>query len=177
MSIKINNQDILLICFYGPESTGKSTMAKKIAAHFKTEWVPEVAREIVESNDFTLEDIKKIGFAQNQRIKEKLPVANRILICDTDIITTRIYSDHYLGSAPQELDALEKEFTFDRYFLFDIDVPWVADGMRDLSGQREKMMNKFRRALESRNIAYTLVTGNYEEREKSLVREIETMIN
>jgi HTH-type transcriptional repressor of NAD biosynthesis genes len=177
MSIRTNNQDVLLICFYGPESTGKSTMAKKLAVHFKTEWVPEVAREIVESNDFTLEDIKKIGFAQNQRIKDKLPVANKVLICDTDIITTRIYSEHYLGSAPQELDVLEKEFAFDHYFLFDIDVPWIADGMRDLSGQRQEMMNKFRHALETRNISYTLVTGSYEERERLLIREIEKMID
>lgn len=176
MSIEINNHDVLLICFYGPESTGKSTMAKKLAAHFKTEWVPEVAREMLKSNDFSLEDIRKIGFAQNQRIKQKLPVANRILICDTDIITTRIYSEYYLGSAPQELDTLEKEFTFDRYFLFDIDVPWVADGMRDLSEKRLEMLTNFRDALNTRNIPYILVTGNYEEREKFLIREIEKMI-
>lgn len=177
MSIKSGNKNILLICFYGPESTGKSTMAKKIATHFKTEWVPEVARELVHSNAFTVGDIRKIGFAQNQRIREKIPVANRILICDTDILTTRIYSEHYLNTAPEELDALEKEFSYDRYFLFDTDVPWIADGMRDLSAVRPEMMNKFRNALESRNIPYSLVTGNYEQRENFLIREIEKMIS
>jgi HTH-type transcriptional repressor of NAD biosynthesis genes len=176
MSVKVNNREILLICFYGPESTGKSTMAKKIAAHFKTEWVPEVAREVVDSNAFTIADIRKIGLAQNQRIRNKIPDAAKFLICDTDILTTRIYSEHYLGCAPEELDSLEKEFTYDRYFLFDIDVPWVSDGMRDLSAIRPEMMRKFRDALESRNIPYTLVTGTYEEREKFLIRELEKII-
>ena len=168
---------ILLICFYGPESTGKSTMAQKLADYFHTVSVPEVAREIVSNNQFTLHDIRRIGYAQNQRVKELMPTANRLLICDTDIITTRIYSEHYLGGAPQELDELEKEIVYDKYFLFDIDVPWVSDGMRDLSNQRSLMLEKFKIALEERNISYTWVRGSYAEREKFLIREIEEMLS
>ena len=82
---------IHLICFYGPESTGKSTMAKFMAAHYQTEYVPEVAREMISSNNFTTEDIIQIGKAQNQRVREKLETANKVLFCDTDLITTQIY--------------------------------------------------------------------------------------
>ena len=46
---------IMLVCFYGPESTGKSFMAKKMAEKYHTKFVPEVARELIASNDFNRE--------------------------------------------------------------------------------------------------------------------------
>lgn len=164
------------ICFYGPESTGKSTMANKMAAKFNTVFVPEVARELIFSNEFSIEDIKRIGYAQNHRVKDKLREANKLLFCDTDIITTKIYSRHYLNAIPPELDELEKEFQYDHYFLFDIDVPWVADHLRDLGEQREVMLRQFRDALEQRNIPYQWVRGTYEEREQFLTNEIKKIL-
>ena len=83
---------IKVVCFYGPESTGKSFMAKKMASTYKTEFVPEVARELITSNDFNREDIIMIGRAQTERIFQKARKANKILFCDTDLITTQIYS-------------------------------------------------------------------------------------
>lgn len=47
-------------------------MAQKMAHLYKTEFVPEVARELITSNDFTEADIIKIGYAQLDRISEKL---------------------------------------------------------------------------------------------------------
>lgn len=170
-------EKIKIICFYGPESTGKTSMAKKLADHFKTIYVPEVAREMIESNQFTLEDIRKIGLAQNERVKEKIKFAHHFLICDTDILTTRIYSEYYLGEAPVELDELEKEIIYDRYFLFDIDVPWVYDGLRNLSSERHTMLEKFKQALEIRKIPYSWVKGNYQEREAFLISELEKLIS
>ena len=63
-----------------------------MAEIYHTEFVPEVAREMISSNEFTVEDIIHIGQAQTQRIKDKLKTANKILFCDTDLITTQIYS-------------------------------------------------------------------------------------
>ncbi len=158
---------IKLICFYGPESTGKSTMAKHFAEIYKTEFVPEVAREMVDSNSFSVDDIIEIGKAQTARVIEKAKEANKILFCDTDLITTQIYSQHYLKTIPPILFEFEKQITYDYYFLFDIDTPWVADGLRDLGNieDRTKMFTLFKTELEKRKIKYTLVNGNYMERE------------
>ncbi|MFM8833361.1 MAG: AAA family ATPase, partial [Cytophagales bacterium] len=152
------------VCLYGPESTGKSVMAKKLADLHQTEWVPEVAREIVSSNVFTVEEIVKIGNAHVVRIAEKEKIANRFLFCDTDIITTQIYCNYYLNTVPPVLFELEKQVRFDAYFLFDIDVPWVADGMRDLSHLRKQMFETFKSELERRPLPYTFVQGNWEQR-------------
>lgn len=160
------------VCFYGPESTGKSVLARKLAAAFDTELVPEVARELITTNDFSVDDIVRIGHAQTQRVFDKLKTANKILFCDTDLITTQIYCRYYLGVVPEVLYELEKQIHYDQYFLFDIDVPWVGDGMRDLSHKREEMMKLFKAELEKRRIDYILVRGDFEEREKTVVRAL-----
>lgn len=162
----LNN--IKLICFYGPESTGKSFMAKKMAEKYQTQFVPEVARELITSNDFNREDIIMIGRAQTERIFEKKRRASKILFCDTDLITTQIYSRQYLKVVPPVLYELEKMVEYDLYFLFDIDVPWVNDGLRDLGDEkkREEMYAIFRAELDRRNIPYIKVQGDWEERER-----------
>lgn len=168
-------KNIQLICFYGPESTGKSVMAKKMAEHFKTEYVPEVARELITSNDFTIDDIIRIGKAQTERVFEKLKKANRFLFCDSDLITTQIYSHHYLNEIPKILFELEKQINYDHYFLFDIDVPWVNDGLRDLGSdtQRKELFDRFKAELEKRTIPYTLVQGNFKERERIIFQTLD----
>ena len=137
--------------------------ATKIRQHPFRYW--NYAREIISSNVFTLDDIVTIGYAHAARIEEKMRLANKILFCDTDAITTQIYSQHYLGEIPEVLYELEKAVQYDIYFLFDIDVPWVADDLRDLGHQREAMFKVFKEALEVRNIPYVMVRGSYEERE------------
>ncbi|NJM25940.1 MAG: AAA family ATPase [Bacteroidia bacterium] len=158
------------VCLYGPESTGKSTLAQWLAVCFDTEFVPEVAREMISSNEFTLEDIERIGHAQTMRVLSKTKTANKILFCDTDVITTQIYSRHYLHAVPDVLYTLEKQVHYHHYFLFDVDVPWVADGLRDLGNRRKDMFDAFRNELVSRNISFTLVTGDYAEREKVVIQ-------
>ena len=164
------------ICFYGPESTGKSTMARHMAEIYKTEFVPEVSREIVTSNNFTVEDIIKIGHAQTERILEKTKTANKILFCDTDLITTQIYCRHYLKEVPHVLIELEKLIKYDLYFLFEPDVPWVADGLRDLGEKRKEMLDVFKGELDKRSISYVSVTGSWEEREEIIKREVDKLL-
>ena len=165
-------KDIIVVCFYGPESTGKTTSARRLAALYQTEYVPEVAREFIQSNIFSEDDIVKIGEEQVKRTLEKLETANRILFCDTDLITTQIYAQHYLGVVPPILYELEKKIQFDHYFLFDIDVLWLADGLRDLGHKREEMLSVFKIALESRGLPYTWVRGSYDERESIILRKL-----
>ena len=163
---------ILLFCLYGPESTGKSEMAKRLAARYKTDFVPEVARELITSNHFNREDIIEIGRKQTERIFQKQKTASKILFCDTDLITTQIYSRHYLKVVPPVLYQLESMVQYDHYFLFDTDVPWVADGLRDLHTQRQQMFDIFKDELDKRKIAYTVVSGDWQSREEIIIKTL-----
>ena len=172
------HKSIKLICLYGPESTGKSVMAKKLAEHYKTFFVPEVAREFVTTNNFNREDIINIGRTQTERVFQLARKANKFLFCDTDLITTQIYSRHYLKVVPPVLYELEKMIQYDLYFLFDIDVPWVSDGLRDLGeiDERQKMYNIFKQELERRNIPYISVQGDWTMRECIITSEVNRLL-
>lgn len=158
------------ICLFGPESTGKTTLARHLAQHFETEYVHEVARDILVKNDVTIDDILCIGRAQTALVKQKTQTANKLLFCDTDVITTQIYSEHYLHAVPDELYDLEAAIHYDLYCLLDIDVPWVADDLRDLGDKRVEMFQIFKFALEKRGIPYILISGNWEKRMNTMIK-------
>lgn len=164
------------ICIYGPESTGKSTLSQKMAKLYQTEFVPEVARELIVNNDLTKDDFIKIAIAQNQRVIDKTKTANKILFCDTDIITTQIYAQHYLGTYLSELDEYENAISYDQYFLMNTDVAWVADDLRDLGDRREEMYQIFKQALVDRDINFIVVEGNYEQREKIIISFVDSLL-
>lgn len=166
-----------LICFYGPESTGKSTMAMTMAKRFHTEFVPEVSREMSLSNDtFTVDDVIRVGEAQTARVLAKKKIANAFLFCDTDLINIQIYSRIYLGVVPSVLYELEKQVTYDQYFFFDIDCAWVDDGFRDLGHRREEVKNIFLEELNKRKIPFTWVRGNWKEREEIVLKELRKLL-
>jgi HTH-type transcriptional repressor of NAD biosynthesis genes len=152
-------------------------MAKKMAEYFNTEYVPEVARELITSNDFSIDDIIRIGKAQTQRVFEKSKIANKVLFCDTDIITTQIYSRHYLGIVPPVLFELEKGTRYDLYLLFDIDLPWVHDGLRDLGDVREEMFQKFKSGLTRRGIEPTVISGSFNQREAQVIMLVNRLLD
>jgi len=164
------------ICIYGPESTGKSTLAQKLAKLYKTEFVPEVARELIINNDLTEADFIQIAKAQNKRIEDKTKIANKILFCDTDIITTQIYAKHYLGKYLTELNEYEDAISYDQYLLLNTDVAWVADHLRDLGDRREEMYRIFKQELVDRNINFITVNGNYEQREQTVISFVNSLL-
>lgn len=168
-----------LMCFYGPESTGKSYLASKLAERYRTVFVPEVSRELITGNSFNREDIIAIGREQTKRVFTQAKVANRILFCDTDLITTQIYSREYLKVVPPVLYEFEKMVAYDLYFLFDIDVPWVSDGVRDLGSDenRKRMYAVFKDELDRRGIRYISVRGNWEQRKKIVTQAIDLILS
>ena len=166
------------ICFYGAESTGKSVMTKKMAERYETEFVPEVAREMIVSNTFNREDIIAIGREQTARVFQQLKKANKILFCDTDLITTQIYSRHYLKVVPPVLYEFERMVQYDLYFLFEIDTEWVGDGLRDQGSAeaRQNMHRIFKEELDRRKINYITVQGSWGERERIVSRAIDLLL-
>ncbi|WP_375445377.1 AAA family ATPase [uncultured Fibrella sp.] len=167
----------LLVCLYGPESVGKTTMAQQLAAHYQTVYVPEVARDLITSNDLTSDDYARIAVAQTAAVAQAIPQANRVLICDTDLITTQLYATIYGVPHPAELTELAAQENFDAYFLLNPDVPWVADGLRDLGHRRAEMYNLFEQALTERGIRYVVVSGaDYEARTQQVINVIDTLL-
>lgn len=158
---------MIRVAVVGSECTGKTTLATALAAHYQTVWVPEFARRFVIDKGAApeLEDVDAIARGQIALEDERAGEASRLLIKDTDLFSTVLYSHHYYGDCPHWVeDALEKRVA-DLYLLADIDIPWVADGeQRDRGDRREEMHELFRNALVDRHLTFAEIHGSRGER-------------
>ena len=132
------------VCIFGPESTGKSTLARDLAVRLGTVHVAEFARGLLDARDGRCdpEDIPVIARGQAAAEDALARQARRVIICDTDVLTTRIWSEVLFGSCPSEVAAEADRRTYDLYLVPDIDVPWVQDGQRYLGHRREEFMKR-----------------------------------
>lgn len=154
------------VCIFGPESTGKSTLTKNLAAHFQTIAVPEWARTMISHRNDELLEEDLPTFARGQSAAEDALArqANRVLFVDTDAIITAIWSDWLYGRVdPAVLELAEKRH-YDLYLLTDVDVPWVADPQRYLPEKRREFFDRCRLELEKRDRQYVVVRGDWEKR-------------
>ncbi|SDE53572.1 nicotinamide-nucleotide adenylyltransferase, NadR type [Mucilaginibacter pineti] len=170
--------NILRIAVVGPESTGKSTMADFLAAHYHTVSVPEYARAYCEklTGPCTWQDEINMFYGQLQLEAELLPQANKILICDTTFITVKIWSDEMFGSAPQEvLDELPKH-PYDLYLLLNIDLPWQDDPLRNFPTMREHFMKVWHNELEALGARYEVISGTAGDRYQNAIKAIDDFL-
>lgn len=177
------SRDLLKIVFYGPESTGKTTLAKALAGHFKTEWVPEFSRDYLqekwdkEQKICEISDIMPIARGQMALENAKAKTASRLLFCDTNLLETAVYSQAYFdGFCEPGLLKQALKAQYDLYFLTYIDTPWVEDDLRDRPHQRELMFSKFKKPLEENNLPYHVLRGTFEQRFDEAVEIIEELI-
>ena len=172
MDKNLQNENICLkIVLYGPECSGKTTLAKLLANHYKSEWVPEFAREYLQKkwNKFqkvcTKEDLPVIVSEQLKMENKKISKAKKYLFCDTNILVTRIWSEtHFNGYCDPEIIKLSEQLSYDYYLLTSIDVPWKKDDLRDRPYDREKMFSYFKDVLDNNNKPYSIIKGSIEER-------------
>ncbi|SDL46234.1 nicotinamide-nucleotide adenylyltransferase, NadR type [Maridesulfovibrio ferrireducens] len=167
------------IVILGSECTGKTTLAAKIAEHFKVDFAPEYLREYFEMKNGHLTINDAIPIAKGQLEKErKLELKGYCpLLCDTDIITSIVYSKYYFGKCPDwiETEAMKRGST--HYLLCDIDVPWTADGQRDRPEEREYMQNLFLNELHERNLPFDIISGDIESRFNKSVTIINNLLH
>jgi HTH-type transcriptional repressor of NAD biosynthesis genes len=162
------------VCIYGAESTGKSVLTQKLARYYKTSYVPEMAREILGDRHVVYEDIPVIAETQTRAILQAEKVAQRILFCDTDLITTRIYSQYYFKKVPPFPAWIEQANHYDIYLFMEIDTPWLKDSQRDCGHNRKQMRDWFLRELKQYKLTYVIIKGSWEERFKRAREIIET---
>lgn len=160
------------VVLIGAESTGKTTLATALARALNTIWVTEYGREYWEQkmargepNVWAPEEFAVIAREQCAREDAAARVANRVLICDTDAFTTRVWFRRYLGGWSVAVDAIAQAHRRpDLYLLTDVNTPFFQDGTRDGELIREWMHQTFVEELTAHNRPFLPVTGTPDER-------------
>ena len=171
------------VVLFGPESTGKTTLSGQLARYYNSVWVPEYAREYLQ-NKWNNErktcephDLLPIAEGQMRLENELSKKTDSVLICDTDLLETKVYSEvYYLGYCDQILEKYALENTYDLYFLTYIDTPWEADDLRDKPEERLAMFKAFENALIMNKRPYILLKGNKKERLETAVKYIDELL-
>lgn len=161
----------LRVCLVGAESTGKTTLAKALAAHYKTSWVPEYGRLYTEENisdvfshKWTNKEFNHIARRQNEMEDEYARNCNKVLICDTDSFATSIWYERYFGVRSPAVEKLAAGRSYDLYILTDVNIPFEQDGWRDGESIRHWMHQRFEQKLQFWGKDYLLVKGSPDER-------------
>ena len=168
---------------FGPECSGKTTLAKLLANHYNTQWVPEFAREYLqnkwnnERKTCEPKDLLPIAIGQIKLENELAQKTDSVLICDTDILETKVYSEaYYSGTCDPILETYALKNTYDLYFLTYIDTPWEPDDLRDKPNERERMFKAFEDALIKYKRPYVLLKGSKKERLELAVKHIDKLL-
>ena len=175
--------NIIKVVLFGPESTGKTTLSKQLARHYNTVWTPEYAREYLqkkwnnERKTCEKEDLIPIAIGQ-MNLENKLgKKADKLLICDTDLLETKVYSEKfYGGTVDLKLSEAVDRNKYDLYLLTYIDTPWEEDDLRDRPEQRLEMFTAFENTLKKYKKNYILLKGDKETRLKNATEAIDKII-
>lgn len=159
----------------GPESTGKTTLAKRLAEHYQTAWAPEYGWDYVEqiSRELVRDDFLKIAQGQIDSEERLAEQANRVLICDTDLMVTRFFSEAYTGYCDPGVMELEKARRYDFHLLLETDVPYIEHEQRRHPHLRGYFRERFLTELSVRHIPFRIISGNWDERFRSAVEAID----
>jgi NadR type nicotinamide-nucleotide adenylyltransferase len=175
--------NILKVVIYGPESTGKTTLAKQLASHYHTIWVEEFARDYLQKKwDQKKEvcsraDLPIIVAGQIQLENEATTKAKQILICDTNLVVTRVWSEtHFESYCDPQITACSIQFQYDLYLLTGIDVPWQKDDLRDRPNDRQMMFDYFKNTLDQLGENYAILKGNQEQRLRKAIGTINKLL-
>lgn len=176
MKISDYNQ-IKRIAIVGPECTGKTQLSIALANHYKTVWVPEFARQYIDRLDrpYIQEDLTSIAQGQMLLEDELALEANQLLICDTNLIVIKVWSEFRFGfCAPEVLKQLNFR-QYDLHLLTNIDVPWEHDPQREHPDKREYFLTVYRQELQSSAVSFVEISGTHHERLASAVKAIDNL--
>ena len=158
---------MMRIGIIGPESTGKTTLAKELAERYQGIYVPEYAREFVEkkgSTEVTWDELCEIAKHQIDQMESSnlSPLTSNLYIYDTELIVTKVWFDYAFGRWPEWLDEAIKQYPMDVYVILYPDLSWVPDPARSNGSDeiRMELFERYKQEVEALGIEHYLVKHN-----------------
>lgn len=158
--------DIRKVCIIGPECTGKTSLSESLAKKLNTVWVEEYARAYLNrlNKPYDESDLVKIAHGQIRMEDEWIKDANKVIICDTNLYVVKVWSEFKYGHCDESILDTIKQRPYDLYLLTYIDIPWIADPLREHPDRREELYNIYLREMKSQSVPFVEVKGNEKQR-------------
>lgn len=171
----------LRIAIVGPESTGKTTLTEALAQHYRCAYTKEYARYFLEEHGphYVRADLLRIAQGQlmveagSQELAEQH--GGGLVLCDTDMITIRIWSEEKYGACDPLILQLARATHYDHWLLCAPDMPWEADPLRENPHDRDRLFGIYERTLQELGKPYHVVKGSRELRERNAVQLIDAL--
>jgi nicotinamide riboside kinase len=176
--LKIKNLKPIKIVVIGPESTGKTTLARQLAEYYQTVWVKEYAREFIENldRDYMESDLLTIAKGQIRAEEKLLAKAENILICDTDLIVVQIWAEVKYGRCANWILEQVEQRDYDLYLLCGTDIPWEFDAQREHPAFRDELHTIYLKTLKKYHKPYVKLVGNKAIRFNHAIEHIDRLL-
>lgn len=150
------------VAIIGPESSGKSTLARYLANRYQGILVPEYAREYVErkgTTDVTYDELCEIAKHQIEELELIANSQQPTAFFDTELIVTKVWFDYAFGRVPEWLNEAIRRFPMDVYLLTRPDLPWVPDPARSNGSDaiRRELFDRYEAEIQALNIPYYII--------------------
>lgn len=167
------------IVLTGSECTGKTTLAAILADRYQATLVPEFVRAFAQELGRPIDFSDHGVIARGQMALEDratLEAGTRLIVQDTDLLSTVVYCRHYFGRCPPWIEEEAARRTPDLYLLCATDLSWVADGIRDRGDRRDEMQALFAAAASASGVETIDIAGPQDERLDRATRAIEALL-
>ena len=147
----------------GPESTGKSTLARYLARRYKGTYVPEYARTYVEQKGTTEVSYEELCEIARYQIEELAAISSQpsenVYFFDTELIVTKVWFEYAFGRVPEWLNEAIERYPMNSYLLTYPDLPWVPDPARSNGSDaiRKELYERYKAEIEALNIPYYII--------------------
>lgn len=166
------------VCVIGPECTGKTDLSMFLADHFKTVWVEEYARAYLNKlgRPYQEHDLLKIAHGQLRMEEEWLRDANRLLVCDTNLVVIKIWSEVKYNHCDPEILRLLSAQHYDLFLLTYIDIPWQDDPLREHPGMRQHLFDLYLKEMKAQSSPFVEIRGERDQRQKTAIEAVDKYI-
>ena len=168
------------IVVIGPESTGKSTLCEQLAGHYKTNWVPEYARQylLALGRPYNYEDLLVIAKGQLEQEDRMINSSEMPLVfIDTDMYVMKVWCEFVFGKCHRFiLDEIANR-NYDAYLLCNTDLPWVEDSLREYPdlASRKVLYHMYKDLMINQATCWIDIRGGYEERIQKAVSFVDVL--
>jgi NadR type nicotinamide-nucleotide adenylyltransferase len=150
----------------GPESSGKSTLARYLADRYGGLLVPEYARTFVEQKGTTEVTWDELCAIARHQVKELMDAqrdkaqCTKVVFFDTELIVTKVWFDYAFGRVPEWLERDIRRFPMDVYLLTSPDIPWVPDPARSNGSDeiRKELFGRYEAEIQALDVPYYIIT-------------------